>query len=145
MIISVLIAINIGCLLFILLNRPERHNRKFDAMIVESLQLNDEQVARFDDLKRQHHRQMLQIDRRMQAPFEQYFGLLTGNRQPQMEDSLKNVLGELYKEKVGITYSHFAEIKVMCSPEQQQNMDKVVPFLMQVISPPKKDIPGRGK
>ncbi|MBC7914961.1 MAG: hypothetical protein H7Y07_12655 [Pyrinomonadaceae bacterium] len=143
--ISVLVLLNISLLLFILLHREGKPNKKFDAIIIKSMQLKKDQIEEFDRLKHIHKMKMDQLDSRMQEPFEHYFGLLKGERQPLLEDSLKNVLAELYKQKVEITYSHFAEIKAMCSLEQQRNIDKIVPFLMQVISPPKKDGPGRGR
>jgi periplasmic protein CpxP/Spy len=143
--ILVLIALNVACLAFILLRRPERPHKKFDKMVIEHLKLDDEQIARFNQLKHTHRMQMDRIDEKMKGPFEQYFGLLNGNRNSSVEDSLESVIAALYKQKVDLTYSHFAEIKAMCSPEQQKNMALLVPSLMQVISVNKKNEPGRGK
>ncbi|MBC8051632.1 MAG: hypothetical protein H7Y13_01055 [Sphingobacteriaceae bacterium] len=141
----ILVVLNISCLLVILLRKGERPNKKFDAMIIENLRLNENQIERFNGLKHNHRMQIGRLDRSMQGPFEQYFGLLKGNRDKIKEDSLENVLALLYQQKVELTYSHFADLKAICTPEQQQNMDKIVPFLMQVISPPKKEVHGRGK
>lgn len=143
--ISVLAILNIICLLFIILRGGERPNKRFDKVLIESLQLNESQIERFEQLKYKHRMQIDQLDDRMQMPFQQYFGLLTGSRNPVKEDSLKNELAELYKQKIEVTYQHFAEIKAMCLPEQQRNMGKIVPFLMRVISPPKKEEPWRGR
>jgi periplasmic protein CpxP/Spy len=143
--ISILAILNIICLLFIVLRGGERPNNRFDKVLIESLQLNESQIERFEQMKRQHRMRIDQLDDQMQIRFGQYFGLLTGSRDQKKEDSLKNELAELYKQKIEITYQHFAEIKAMCSPEQQQNIGKIVPFLMRVISPPKKEEPPRGK
>lgn len=143
--IVILGVLNIACLAFMILGKRDRPNRKFDRLIIESLALDNTQIEKFDQLKRKHHQQILDLDEQLKEPFNKYFSLLKGNRDTLKEDSIKSVISGIYEKKVEITYLHFAELKAICSEEQQKNMDKVIPFLMQVISPQKNVEPSRGK
>ncbi|MDF3077026.1 MAG: hypothetical protein K0S09_915 [Sphingobacteriaceae bacterium] len=140
-----LVVLNVACLAFIVLGRPKPPLERFDKQIIRSLNLNQEQVQTFNKLKDQHHGRMTEIDEQMKQPFEEYFGLLNRSGDQTKKDSLEIVLASLYKQKVDATYEHFDEIKKICSPEQQKGFEKIIPSLMQVISPQKNDMPGRGK
>ncbi len=146
-----LLLLNLGTLFFVLISRqqtppPPEHGRAgFDDMVIRTLQLSPEQVDRFEKLKHQHHEAMMQLDDNTAMPFRQYFGLL---QQPApnslLKDSLEQAILLLYRNKLRLTYDHFQQLKAICTPEQQSRFDQLIPFLMQVMTPERKN-PGPGR
>ncbi|RYZ48886.1 MAG: hypothetical protein EOP49_17520, partial [Sphingobacteriales bacterium] len=105
--IIILFLLNAGTLGFLLTRpdpreaRPEPGRRQFDALVIETLHLNPEQIAQFEQMKRAHHEQMLDLDEATKAPFEQYFGMLQqaqGNAS--VKDSLERVNAGLYAKRM---------------------------------------------
>lgn len=139
--IAVLFVLNISTIAFILLRdstgHPHRGPRAFDKLVVQTLQLNKEQEQQFNHLKRAHHETILELDKAMKAPIEQYFSLLLSkDATPGIKEQLEQKMEAIYQEKLQVTYSHFEQLKSICSPEQQQHFDKLIPELMQVMQPP---------
>lgn len=139
--IIILFLLNAGTLFFILSKpHPPRHERgdgrrKFDEQVIETLQLRPDQVEKFEQLKRAHHEQILQLDEATRAPFEQYFGLLAqGSGADAAKDSLERVIALQYVTRMQVTYRHFSDLKAICDPEQQKKFEQLVPSLMQVMS-----------
>jgi periplasmic protein CpxP/Spy len=143
--IALLTILNLACLAFIISRDIKHPPHRFDSVLIETLNLDKSQIKEFNRLKHEHHMQMDQIDGQMQSTYNRYFSLLNRNDGRQKKDSLEQELAALYRHKAEITYRHFDEIKAICSPQQQQNFGKLVPLLMQVITPPKKPEPNRGK
>jgi len=146
--IIILFLLNAGTLGFLLTRPgapgqgPEDGHRRFDAQVVETLSLSPDQIAQFERMKRAHHEEMLRLDEATSAPFAQYFGLLQqtpGNLDA--KDSLQQVIAALYAKRMDITYRHFAELKAICTPAQQQQFDRLIPSLMQVMSTGEKNMP----
>jgi protein CpxP len=145
--IIILFLLNAGTLFFLLSSRhhgpPERRggNKNFDELVMHTLELTPGQVDKFDQMKRQHHEQMLQLDEATKQPFDAYFSLLT---QPITDsatrDSLEKKITDLYRQRMQVTYRHFAELKAICTPQQQQKFDALVPSLMQVMSTGEKNM-----
>lgn len=138
--IIVLLLINTATLVTIFMNRARSNGpggpRKFDGLVVRTLQLNEEQERKFEQMKRAHHSQMTDLDESMRTPFESYFSLLLEQTpDAAKKDSLEQVLTSIYRRKVAITFAHFAELKGICTPEQQKEFDRLIPTLMQVITP----------
>lgn len=121
-------------------------NRAFDERVISVLQLNETQQQQFNDMKRQHHQKMMQLDEAMKEPFEKYFSLLKqATPDTMLKDSLERVITGIYLQKVQSTYDHFNELKNSCTPEQQKQFATLIPGLMQVISPrPPKELPHGG-
>ena len=116
-------------------------HRQFDHELIETLQLNPDQVEKFDQMKRAHHEQMLELDEATKAPFEQYFALLIQPADAAAKDSLEKVVGDLYRKRMQVTFQHFSELKAICTPEQQQKFKQMLPSLMQVMSSGEKNMP----
>jgi len=145
--IIVFAVLNVSCLAFILLERNSRPPHRVDKIIIKGLQLDDNQIIKFEGLKHQHRQAMVQIDVEMKQPMEQYFGLLSqsGGNNQHTKDSLEALIAGLYKEKLDVTYSHFADLKAICRPDQQKKMEEIMPLLMQIMGQEKKDGPPRGR
>lgn len=145
-----LFLLNAGTLFFMLNSRhhgpPERMdgNRRFDNLVMRTLELTPEQAGQFEQMKRSHHEQMLQLDEATKQPFDAYFSLLA---QPVTDtvtkDSLEQKITDLYRQRMRITFRHFADLKAICTPQQQQKFDALVPSLMQVMSTGEKNMDHR--
>lgn len=142
--IVILFVLNISTISFIFLrgqtHQPPRGPKAFDKLVTQTLQLNKEQEQQFDLLKREHHEAIMQLDRAMKAPIEQYFGLLLNQDTGTIvKQQLEQEMASIYQQKLQTTYHHFEQLKSICSPEQQQHFDKLIPELMQVMQPPPPD------
>jgi hypothetical protein len=146
--IVILFLLNAATLFFVVFNRQAGHHplrppegdRRFDEQVIRTLQLSPEQMDRFEVLKREHHRQMLALDEATAGPFGAYFSmLLSGNADSLQKDSLEQDIAGIYLEKVSLTYAHFEQLKAICTPEQQRRFEQLIPSLMQVITPDKKN------
>jgi len=141
--IIVLILVNGATIFFMLSGRRPAPGDKFDRTITEVLQLNQVQIRQFNIMKREHHQEMIRVDREMQSTYEKYFYLLSDTGNILEKDSLETVLGNNQKEKIQITYQHFNELKSICTSEQKEKFKELIPLLMQVIDPKKKPSPSR--
>jgi Spy/CpxP family protein refolding chaperone len=138
--IFILFALNIATISFIAFRTPGHPpppgHGAFDQLVLQTLQLNEEQEHRFHDLKRAHHEAIMQLDKAMKPRFEQYFRLLLDNRNDTVtKKQLELAMADIYQQKLQVTYRHFDQLKSICSPEQQQHFDKLIPELMQVMQP----------
>ena len=141
--IIVLILVNGATLFFMLSGRRPAPGDKFDRTITEVLQLNQGQIRQFNIMKREHHQEMIRVDREMRSNYEKYFYLLSDTGNILKKDSLGTVLGNNQKEKIQITYQHFNELKSICTSEQKEKFKELIPLLMQVIDPKKNPFPSR--
>lgn len=137
-----LLLLNFGTLGFLFFRRPphppgvEQPGRR----IVQQLQLDAAQQQQFEKLKSAHHEQMLTADRAYRDALGQYFALLKKDTvDTARRDSLQAVLTRIQQERASVTFQHFADLKALCTPEQRTRFDALLPDLMQVILPPRRD------
>ena len=135
-----LLLLNFGILGFLFLQRPP-HGRegrpdKLDRRIVETLQLDPAQQQQFERLKTAHHEQMMAGDQAYRNALDNYFALLKNESYlPAQRDSLQAVLSQIQKDRVTVTFQHFSDLKALCSAEQRQHFETLLPELMQVMLP----------
>ena len=137
-----LLLLNFGTLGYLFSRRPphtpEEGNRQLDRQIVETLHLNTAQQQQFEKLKKAHHEQMIASRRDYRDALGNYFALLKNDSvAPAQYDASLVVLSNIQKERAAVTFRHFSDLKNLCTPEQRQNFDTLLPELMQVILPEK--------
>lgn len=137
-----LLVLNFGTLAFLFFrrppHRPDSGPKQLDRHIVKHLQLDATQRQKFEQLKSAHHAQMLEYDQAYRDALEHYFALLKNDSiPPARHDSLQTVLNRIQQDRAVVTFRHFADLKALCSPEQKNNFNTLLPELMQVILPPK--------
>lgn len=136
-----LLLLNFGTLGVLLLRRPPhppggRGPERLDRQIVETLDLNAEQRQKFEQLKSAHHEQMLASEQAYRDALGNYFALLKADTVPPAQrDSLQALLAHIQEERAGVTFQHFADLKALCSTEQQKRFADLLPDLMRVILP----------
>lgn len=145
-----LLVLNFGTLGYLFFQRPPHPpgggQRPLDRRIVQELQLTDDQKQQFETLKKGHHEQMLALEKSYRATMENYFNLLKNdNIDPRLSDSLQAALGAVQEERAKITLRHFKSLKGLCTPEQQQHFDALIPELLEVILPRKPFPPPAGR
>ena len=132
-----LVLINSVILVYILFikpaNAPAPRPGKF---IIENLELDKDQISKFELMKREHREQMNKLD-------DQYKNLLTeylnGLKSPQIDSSknkqLEDTMAAIQIEKAKITFSHFVQVKSICREDQQKKLNQIVPELINVMAP----------
>lgn len=141
--ITVLIVLNAGTLFFIISVRHPEPGNRFDRTVIDKLQLNNDQIKQFDIMKREHHQNIIRLDEQMRSTYEKYFYLLNDTADSSQKDSLELILSNKQKEKIQITYQHFDNLKSICTKEQREKFNELVPLLMHVITPQKNPAPSR--
>jgi Spy/CpxP family protein refolding chaperone len=107
--------------------------------IIESLELDENQISSFEKMKRDHRSQMNKLDEEYKDLLTQY---LNGLKEKQL-DSVKNKtleekMAAIQIEKARITFSHFAKVKSICREDQKKKLNNIVPELINVMAPANK-------
>jgi Spy/CpxP family protein refolding chaperone len=107
--------------------------------IIESLELDENQISSFEKMKRDHRSQMNKLDEEYKDLLTQY---LNGLKEKQV-DSVKNKtleekMAAIQIEKARITFSHFAKVKSICREDQKKKLNNIVPELINVMAPANK-------
>lgn len=134
-----LLILNLGTLGFLFMShgkppmgRPG--GKPVDAIIIEGLKLNENQIAQFEDLKHEHHSQMMRLQETDKNLHETYFALLkTSNPDLKQETNLRQQLANLDQEKDSITFDHFKKLRGICNPEQQQRFDSLIDEILRAL------------
>ena len=133
-IVAVALLANAATLIFFWYNRPERRDnpnvgpRK---ILEETLKLDKAQQDVFQTLKVQHHTahdSLLQrIADKRQILYRQKEGV---------NDSILNQIGALQQDIERITYNHFNDVRKICTPTQQAQLDSLlVKTVQQILIP----------
>jgi len=148
-VIALLLLINIGILTFLWIDRMDkpsyaRHDRMGggpppppDQMIIERLDLNEKQIAQFEELKHEHHSEMIRIQKQSAHLHKDLFQLLkTDIVDTVFRDSILQQLQFLDTKKELATFDHFQKLRGILLPEQQTNFDEFVEELSRRLLAP---------
>ena len=126
---------NAATLIFFWYNRPERRdnpNGRPGKALEEALNFDKTQQAIFQTLKEQHH-----------ASHDSLLEMIAAKRQilyrqkDGVNDSILNQIGLLNKDIERITYNHFNDVRKICTPVQQTQLDSLLVKTVQQILIPK--------
>lgn len=95
----------------------ENSPRELKDIVIEKLELNEKQIAQYEDLIKAHRNSIQQKDLMLFTTKEQLYATLSNNNNF-AKDSLLNKINILQKEIEDIHYNHFIAIKALCSPTQ---------------------------
>jgi periplasmic protein CpxP/Spy len=134
--VAIALFINAGTLMFFWYNRPpqegKRGGSKQGRVLVEELKLDEQQRTLFRPLREQHHQAH---DSLLKLIAEQRQVLYT--QKEAANDSILYKIGLLQQEVERITYDHFKEVRKICTPEQQAQLDILLVKTVQNILTPK--------
>jgi periplasmic protein CpxP/Spy len=134
-IVVVALLANAATLIFFWYNRPERMgnaNIGPKKILEETLNFDATQEGIFQTLKEQHH-----------ASHDSLLGIIADKRQllyrqkGGANDSILNQIGTLNQEIERITYNHFSDVRKICTPTQQVQLDSLLEKTVQQILLPK--------
>jgi periplasmic protein CpxP/Spy len=133
--VAIALIINAATLIFFWYNRPPQDGKRGlrpAQVLVEELKFDGQQQITYQTLRDQHHQahdSLLQIiaDQRQIL----YSQKLVAN------DTVLHQIGLLQQEIERVTYDHFKEVRKICTPEQQAQLDILLGKTVQNILTPK--------
>ncbi|MCB0524951.1 MAG: Spy/CpxP family protein refolding chaperone [Lewinellaceae bacterium] len=139
-------SISIGYLLLRKPPLPPMPGERSPERIIRELSLDKQQSKAFEEMKTAHHDQMLKSNDAFRNAMKQYFELLRLDSVPANEAAaLESRMFSIQQERARMTLNHFMELKDLCTPEQKEKFNALIPDLTTVIMPPKgPEVPPRG-
>lgn len=141
--VAVLVLLNVGTLGFLLLNRPHGPNPPYmkleqgpKARIEERLAFTEEQKKAFHGLIEEHRSQIQAKDEEMMAARNMLYAQLFDGDVSQ-NDSLLAAIGRIQQEVEQIHFSHFEQIRGLCTAEQLPAYNELTKELATYFSQPK--------
>jgi len=141
--IFLLLLLNFGVLGYLWIDRSHGHSpgpESIDPMIVERLKLDESQRDQFDQLKHEHHAQMIKIDEESGNLHRQLFEIL--KKEP-VDTVGKNVivlkLQNNDRQKELVTFEHFKKLRAILRPDQKPLFDDFVEELSRHLMGPPPD------
>lgn len=145
-VIFLLLFINIGILAFLWVDRKQdkpgidQHHQgppPHDRMIIERLELDEKQIGQFEELKHEHHSQMVAIQHQSAKLHQDMFLLLkTKEVDTTYRDSILSQLQVLDTKKELATFEHFQKLRGILAAEQQASFDEFVEELSRRLLAP---------
>ncbi len=154
-VIGLLVLLNVAAVGFIWMQgRTDRHEppqggrwNHVDRIILDKLHLDEQQQNQFEQLKNEHHRQMVAIQKDAGELHNELFKLL----QAEPVDTAKRneVIANLQvkeKEKEALTFDHFKKLRAILRADQKKGFDDFVDELGRHLlsGPPPGEMPGEG-
>lgn len=108
-------------------DRGPRDGRGPGGLVLKELQFDQKQQEEFEKLRNEHHTAMRSIGEQERTLHDELFRSLSrGSDTSDYADSLIHRIAMLRIENEQITYRHLAQVRRMCTPEQQQKFDEMI-------------------
>ncbi len=137
----ILVVLNVGLMAIILLNKPPHHQPPHLAkriepkhIIIERLQLDTEQVSDYESLIQKHREQIHEQEEKIRIAKQGLFNLLQYDDYSQ-KDSIINYISDTQKMIENIHFSHFNDIKNLCTENQMNEFNNLSKELTHLFSP----------
>ena len=117
--------------------RAPRHPREHGpaSFIIEELKFTPEQESAFEKLKTAHHDSMIVLSREGKELREVFFSGLKTDQSITQQDSLLTLITNNQHAIETVTYLHFADVKKLCTPEQQVVFNKIITEIIERLKP----------
>jgi periplasmic protein CpxP/Spy len=113
-----------------------RHVRA-DEIIISRLELNGDQIERFEELKRAHRKKVMECHDSISVLKRALIGgLKTALPDTHHTYALANSIGQQQKEVELATFSHFAALRELCDDRQKQLFDEFIQEIAQALDRP---------
>lgn len=133
----VLLLLNIGTIGFLFFQNSHRppYPVRMEKLIPESLGFDNAQVEKFDALRNEHHSQMIVLDEQNKQAMVSYLSLLKADSVKFAEkDSLEKIISGIQQQRAAVTIAHFEKLKAVCTPEQKEKFNVLIPELIRVMT-----------
>ncbi|MEQ9306861.1 MAG: hypothetical protein RJQ14_23295 [Marinoscillum sp.] len=130
----ILLAINIVLVVvFTLRPKPPIAPGGFREVIVKDLNFNEGQKTQFDQMARNHHDAIRDIEEKERRLVEAYFNQLHSQNTGDPDEVVLNEILQMEEAKITVTYSHFEELKSLCSDDQLAKYDQLMGKMIQTL------------
>lgn len=133
--VGIALVINAATLIFFWYNRPPQEGKgalRPGRVLVEELKMDAQQVAIFQPLREQHHQAHDSLLKLIATQRQVLY-----SQKQRANDTILHKIGLLQEEIERITYDHFKEVRKICTPEQQGQLDILLEKTVQNILTPK--------
>jgi periplasmic protein CpxP/Spy len=134
--VAIALIINAATLIFFWFNRPRGGEGKPQSrparVLIEALKMEGKQEAIFKQLREQHH----QAHDSLLAGIAAQRQILYSQKQV-ANDTVLQQIGRLQQQIERVTFDHFKEVRKICTPEQQAQLDVLLEKTVQNILTPK--------
>lgn len=128
-VVILLAILNIVLLVFIWTsqNRPRKDSQRAGMMVFEKrLELNETQKRQLRQLRDEHFKTMIQLRNELQETRKVLHSLWAEVDASSKVTELTQRMGTLHAAIEKATFDHFAQIRAICSPEQQKIFDELI-------------------
>ncbi len=120
-------------------NERRGHKDRMAGFLKKELGLNDEQLATFQTLRKEHFQLRKEHSKAIHEKKHELIIAATASEEDSiMIQNLVNDITELERKSELLFIDHLNNLKAVCTPEQQQNLSKVFLKGMRPHGPPKK-------
>ena len=139
-----LLLLNVSLLAFIWIKKPDHKPPPF---LEEKLAFTADQQQQFEKLRNSHMREMDRLRKDIDALRDELYG--TSGSSDEKVREITTQLGNKKAEGDLLTYRHFQEVRAICTPEQQQEFDKLINEIVRGMNgrpiPPQGERGGQGR
>lgn len=128
-VVILLAILNVVLLVFIWTgrNRPRNNSPRAGMMVFEErLALNETQARQLKQLRDDHFKTMMQLRNESQETRKSLHSLWAEANASNKVTELTQRMGSLHAAIEKATFDHFAQIRAICSPEQQKIFDELI-------------------
>jgi Spy/CpxP family protein refolding chaperone len=132
LVILILLLINIGTLSFLWINRPPRENGprrggEIGEFLMHELHFTPEQRKQFEQLRDEHRSSVKELrDNNERLRGKLYDSMGTVPTDSSYVHQLADSITQVQKQIEISTFYHFQKVRLICTPEQQQEFDQVI-------------------
>lgn len=141
-----------GVLIFLLLQKPMGPPKRSASgpnklgnvkeLIHKQLEFDDNQIRQFEVLAKEHFEGLRAVSRKQKDVARRYFSQLKESEtDTALTQSLLDELQLIESEKLILTFSHFEDIKALCTPEQLSRFDSIVDEMMVILLNDQRNMP----
>jgi len=131
----ILLVVNVALVVFLVLE-PKRspHSQGIKDEISRELGFTEEQRTRYDEMAMIHREKVNEIEKRERILIRSFFNQLALENTSTEKEKLLDEILVLNRKKITATYTHFEQLKKICTEEQLTKFDKVISRIIPVLT-----------
>jgi periplasmic protein CpxP/Spy len=142
----ILIVMNIALIVFLLLKpfgRPPHPDDKGGPgdFLTEKLNFTETQKTEFTKLRVAHHDSILTLEEEGRKLRKDFYDGLKSDSANTANDSILFKITENQKQIELVTYSHFEDVRKLCTPEQKTTFNDIIQDVIKKLGAPRKEAP----
>lgn len=107
------------------------------AFVIKQVGFNTEQQKTYIALVQQHQQKVRALRDQLHTAKDNFFDLLSDTTaSAKTIDTASSTIGRLEKELDELTFTHFKQVRAMCTSEQKVKFDNCIKEVMRIMAPP---------